>query len=121
MFLLLCLFPFSFDFKSVAFLEHVDCPFEYVENSKQIQRVSVLLVNVQMQASATSLPAELSRVNFHLSHFYRMSFLIRFRFSKASTPQRMEENFVLAYSHLLSTIASLRSATVGKMQAILSQ
>ena len=71
----------------------------------------MLLVNINAhaQASAESLPAELSRVDFHLSHLYPIYFPICSRFREASTLQRTQ-NFVLA-SVFRSTIASLRSAT----------
>ena len=48
--------------------------------------------------ATASLSAELSRVDFHLSHLYPMSFPICSCFSKVSTLQRMEENLVLASS-----------------------
>ena len=62
----------------------------------------MLLVNInaQAQASAESLPTELSRVDFHSSRVYPMCFPICSRFREASTLQRTEQNFVLASSRL---------------------
>ena len=57
-------------------------------------------INAQAQASAESLPAEFSRVDFHLSHLYPICFPICSRFREASTLQRTEQNFVLASSRL---------------------
>jgi len=57
-------------------------------------------INAHAQASAESLPAELSRVDFHLSHLYPICFPICSRFREASTLQRTEQNFVLASSRL---------------------
>ena len=71
------LFCFPKFLKLVFFLvlisEHVGCLFEYVENSEEMQRVLVLLVYAQGQALAASLPVELSRNDFHLSHLYHLS------------------------------------------------
>ena len=96
------LFPFFFEFW---------LSFGYVENLRKYREYAMLLVNINAhaQASAESLPAELSRVDFHLSHLYPIYFPICSRFREASTLQRTQ-NFVLA-SVFRSTIASLRSAT----------
>ena len=82
----------------------------------------MLLVNINAhaQASAESLPAELSRVDFHLSHLcpivsqYVLASARRVRYSV-----RSRTSFLLP-PVFRSTIASLRSATIkGTMQDLL--
>ena len=71
-------------------------------------------INAHAQASAESLPAELSRVDFHLSHLYPNGFPYIFQYVLAFA-RRVRYSVRSRTSFLLppvfrSTIASLRSA-----------
>ena len=88
----LFLFPFFFEF-------WLCCGTLRIWGNTESTAMLLVNINAHAQASAESLPAELSRVDFHLNLSYP-KICSRFFFFARRVLQRTEQNFVLASSRL---------------------